>query len=63
MLIQMDNCVRENKNKFVMAFLALLVEKQIFIEVSHEYLLYLTVTPSLILHIDSNGIFNGGSHS
>ena len=35
MLLQMDNCVRENKNKFVMAFLALLVEKRVFVEVSY----------------------------
>ena len=33
LLIQMDNCVRENKNKYVMAFLALLVELGIFSEV------------------------------
>ena len=33
LLIQMDNCVRENKNKFVMGFLAYLVEVKIFSEV------------------------------
>ena len=33
LLLQMDNCVRENKNKFVMAFLAFLVERKIFVEV------------------------------
>ena len=32
--LQMDNCVRENKNKYVMAFLSLLVETGIFYEVS-----------------------------
>ena len=31
--IQMDNCGRENKNQFVFALLALLVEKGIFHEV------------------------------
>ena len=31
--IQMDNCVRENKNKYVMAFLLYLVEIGIFTEV------------------------------
>ena len=34
-LIQMDNCVRENKNKYVFGFLSLLVEKNIFTEVSN----------------------------
>lgn len=29
----MDNCVRENKNKYVLGFLSLLVEKNIFTEV------------------------------
>ena len=33
LLLQMDNCVRENKNKYVMGFLALLVELEIFVEV------------------------------
>ena len=28
--------MRENKNKFVMAFLAMLVEKDIFVEVSFD---------------------------
>lgn len=32
--LQMDNCVRENKNKYVMAFLSLLVEIGMFSEVS-----------------------------
>ena len=32
--IQLDNCVRENKNKFVLTFLALLVQIGIFKEVS-----------------------------
>ena len=34
LLMQLDNCVRENKNKFVLAFLALLVELGVFQEVS-----------------------------
>ena len=34
LLLQMDNCVRENKNKYVFGFLALLVEKKIFNEAS-----------------------------
>lgn len=33
LFLQMDNCVRENKNKFVMGFLALLVQEKIFTEV------------------------------
>ena len=33
LLLQFDNCVRENKNKYVMWFLAWLVEKYFFIEV------------------------------
>lgn len=64
MLLQMDNCVRENKNKFVMAFMALLVEKQIFIEVSHDYQSPLLESNSVpMCLIDSDGIFNGGSYS
>ena len=34
LLLQMDNCVRENKNKYVFGFLALLVEKKSFNEAS-----------------------------
>lgn len=33
LLIQMDNCVRENKNKYVMGFFAILVQLGIFAEV------------------------------
>jgi len=33
LLLQMDNCYRENKNKYLMAFAAFLVEEQIFKEV------------------------------
>ena len=33
LLLQMDNCVRENKNKYVMGFMCYLVEKDIFAEV------------------------------
>ncbi len=32
--VQLDNCGRENKNQFVLAFLALLVQEGIFKEVS-----------------------------
>ncbi len=35
LFVQMDNCVRENKNKYVMGFCALLVEAGIFTEVNH----------------------------
>ena len=34
--LQLDNCVRENKNKFVLTFLALLVEQGVFQEVSYN---------------------------
>ena len=37
LLLQFDNCVRENKNKFVMGFMAWLVEKEFFSEVSKVY--------------------------
>ena len=37
LLIQMDNCVRENKNKYVMAFCAILVELGIFTEVGINF--------------------------
>ena len=33
LLIQMDNCVRENKNKYVFGFLAYLIELEVFSEV------------------------------
>lgn len=33
LLLQMDNCVRENKNRFVLGFLTYLVEAGIFAEV------------------------------
>lgn len=33
LMIQMDNCSRENKNKYVFGFLSLLVELDIFSEV------------------------------
>ena len=32
-LLQMDNCYRENKNKYIMAFMAYLIEENIFKEV------------------------------
>ena len=34
----MDNCVKENKNKYVFGFLSILVEKNIFTEVSIVYI-------------------------
>ena len=46
LLIQMDNCVRENKTKCVMAFLAILVEVGIFSEVS----VYIIICYSVIIH-------------
>jgi hypothetical protein len=36
LLIQMDNCVRENKNKYVLGFLAYLVQTEIFSEVKEN---------------------------
>ena len=35
LFLQMDNCYRENKNKFVLSYAALLVEKGLFEEVSY----------------------------
>lgn len=52
MLLQMDNCVRENKN---------IVEKQIFIEVSHDYPPPLLESNSVPLCLI--GIFNGGPYT
>ena len=37
LLIQMDNCVRENKNKYVLGFLAYLVQLEVFSEVRKKY--------------------------
>ena len=37
LMIQMDNCTRENKNRFVFGFLSLLVELNIFTEVCIIY--------------------------
>lgn len=39
LLIQMDNCVRENKNKYVLAFCAVLVQLGIFTEVTLIFVL------------------------
>lgn len=36
LFLQMDNCFRENKNKFVLSFAALLVERDFFEEVSYS---------------------------
>ena len=36
LFIQMDNCGRENKNQYVLAFLFLLVELKVFDEVCDE---------------------------
>ena len=41
LLIQMDNCVRENKNKYVFGFLALLVEMDLFTEVLIKFGMYI----------------------
>lgn len=43
--LQLDNCVRENKNKFVLTFLALLVEQGVFQEVSYNkaYWIYIKI--------------------
>ncbi|PIK34158.1 hypothetical protein BSL78_29027 [Apostichopus japonicus] len=38
LFLQMDNCFRENKNKFVLSFAALLVERDIFEEVYIHFL-------------------------
>ena len=37
LFLQLDNTARENKNKYVLAFLALLVEEGIFSEVWNSY--------------------------
>ena len=37
LLLQMDNCTRENKNRYVFGFLSLLVELNIFTEVCIIY--------------------------
>lgn len=47
LLVQMDNCVRENKNKYVFGFFLWLVEKEIFTEVINTY----TFFQVLILNI------------
>ena len=36
-LIQLDNCVKENKNQYILWLLALLVELEIFKKVKFEY--------------------------
>ena len=37
LFLQMDNCYRECKNKYILGFCALLVEKSIFKEVSYSH--------------------------
>ena len=41
LLLQFNNCVRENKNKYVMGFMAWLVEMKIFMEVKYSVYLIL----------------------
>lgn len=43
LFVQLDNCGRENKNHYVLAFLSLLVELDIFQEVRKHYTLILSV--------------------
>ncbi len=37
-LLQMDNCVKDNKNKYLLAFLSLLMAKEVFQEVKLKFL-------------------------
>ena len=60
--LQLDNCMRENKNRHVLGFLSLLVQEKIFEEVSksldkncHNIILYTL--------IGGTRIFNGGPHT
>lgn len=64
LLIQMDNCVRENKNKYVFGFLAYLVEVGIFSEVILT-LLAIIIPPCTIMQLLSDRIRlpDGGSYS
>ena len=39
LFLQMDNCFRENKNQFVLSFLAILVAQGILKEVCFEYII------------------------
>ena len=43
LFLQMDNCVRENKNQHVMAFLSLLVQEKVFDEVRNYYSLLMLI--------------------
>ena len=36
LFLQLDNCFRENKNKFLLSFASLLVDLEVFKEVSHS---------------------------
>lgn len=51
LLIQMDNCVRENKNKYVMGFFAILVQLEIFTEVMDIIELHDTKGITLVMHL------------
>ena len=44
LFLQLDNTARENKNKYVLAFLALLVEEGIFSEVWNSYIVRNSMT-------------------
>ena len=54
LLIQMDNCVRENKNKYVMAFISFLFEMQVFVEVC---------TDCIYSHVDIKVALDGKEHT
>ena len=47
--LQMDNCGRENKNQYFLAFCALLVEKQIFKKVNTSYLQFLCIVEIMFI--------------
>lgn len=54
MYLQLDNCFRENKNKFVFGFLALLIHLKIFKEVSlqshYMHIAMILLGPGIDLH-------------
>ena len=65
LFLQMDNCYRENKNRFVFAFCSYLIMKRIFHEVSlipNLAFLHRCISMSLSMMIDTNQLFASWPH-
>lgn len=60
--VQLDNCMRENKNRHVLAFLSLLVQERVFEEVSSRRCIHRIWSLSVDVVAGGTRISNGWSH-